>query len=297
MDTFDDGAMSSNLLSERWGLTGVSVLERLQTYPTRFVERIVSDQGCFAVKFDAQPDSAAEGSEQVQAALASALPRHVPAMTPDLSGALYVVDNGRRVTVFEDISGGPPASGTATWRGLGAILAQMHALPAVPRAFDIPVQAGANELDRLADDYPFADEFRLLALRIWRISEQPSATIHGEVNLGNARLRPDGDLVLVDWDAAGVGPIAVDLGYPLICVFHDEDLTWHVDHATAFYAGYAENCAAAVPSAEQIFDAALMHALRYLRFWNTAKRWARAQHAVRHEARLVEFLTRALDSS
>ncbi|MGH3490916.1 MAG: hypothetical protein ACRDP8_23765 [Actinopolymorphaceae bacterium] len=59
--------------------------------------------------------------------------------------------------------------------------------------------------------------------------------------LSNVRQRPDGELVLVDWDAAGTGPIAIDLGYPLICVFHDEDLTRHADHAAAFYAAYAEN--------------------------------------------------------
>ncbi|MGH3490915.1 MAG: hypothetical protein ACRDP8_23760 [Actinopolymorphaceae bacterium] len=39
---------------------------------------------------------------------------------PDLSGALHVVDHGRRVTVHEDIGGGQPPSNTQTWSGLGA---------------------------------------------------------------------------------------------------------------------------------------------------------------------------------
>ncbi|WP_238362514.1 phosphotransferase enzyme family protein [Actinopolymorpha pittospori] len=290
-----DGATSSNLLREGWGLTGVSLLQRLQTYPTRYVGRIVCDQGCFAVKVDADPGPGVEGSQHVQLAVARALAHHVPAIVPDLSGAPYVVDkDGRRLTVFEDIRGGQPTSSAPTWHRLGAILAQMHALPTVSKDFAIPVQAAANELDQQASDYPFAEDLRSLTHRVRRISDQPAATIHGEVNLSNVRQRPDGDLVLLDWDAAGTGPIALDLGYPLICVFHDEDLTWHPDRAAAFYAGYAENSTGTIPSPEQIFDAALMHALHYLRFANTAQRWARARYAINQEARLLEFLARTI---
>ncbi len=199
--------------------------------------------------------------------------------------------------VYEDIDGGQPAAIAQTWGALGTILARMHALPAVPRPFGISVQGAANELARQADDYPFAEDFRSLTQRVRRIRDHPAATIHGEVNLSNVRQRPDGDLVLLDWDAAGNGPIALDLGYPLICVFHDEDLTWHGDHAAAFYAAYAEYSVTPMPSPEQIFDAALMHAMRYLRFANTHKRWARVRHAISHEVSTIETLTRAIGLS
>ena len=292
-----DEATSSELLSARWGLTDVTVVERLQTYPTRFVERIVSGQGSFAVKVDDAPGPLVEGSEQVQSAVASELPRHVPAIVPDLSGALYVVDRRRRVTVYEDIDGGRPAPGAQTWTALGTLLARMHALPTVPRPFGISVQAAANELARQADDYPFGEDFRSLTHRVRRIRDHPAATVHGEVNLSNVRQRPNGELVLLDWDSAGTGPIAIDLGYPLICVFHDEDLTWHPDHAGAFYGAYAEHSTTPMPSPEQIFDAALMHAMRYLRFANTRKRWARIGHAISQEESLIETLTRAISPS
>lgn len=175
------------------------MLEGLRTYPTRFVERIASDQGRFAVKVDEAPGAINESSEQVQAAVATALPRHVPAIVPDLAGAPHVVDQGRRVTVYEDISGGRPPSTTETWYGLGAIVARIHALPPVPRPFAIAVHAAANELERQAADYPFADEFRSLIHRVRRITKHPAATIHGEINLSNVAQRPDGELVLLDW--------------------------------------------------------------------------------------------------
>jgi len=53
---------TSELLKSRWGLTGVRLLERLRTYPTRFVERVASDQGWFAVKVDEAPGAIEEGS-------------------------------------------------------------------------------------------------------------------------------------------------------------------------------------------------------------------------------------------
>lgn len=292
-----DEATSAELLSARWGLTDVTVVERLQTYPTRLVERIVSVQGSFAVKVDDAPGALVQGSEQVQSAVARALPRQVPRIVPDLSGGLFVVDQGRRVTVYEDIDGDRPAAIAQTWSALGTILARLHALPAVPRPFGIPVQAAADELARQADDYPFGEDFCPLTQRVRRIRDDPVATIHGEVNLSNVRQRPDGELVLLDWDSAGTGPIAIDLGYPLICVFHDEDLTWHPDHAEAFYGTYAEHSTTPMPPPEQIFDAALMHAMRYLRFANTRKRWARIGHAISQEASLIETLTRAISPS
>ena len=52
-----------------------------------------------------------------------------------------------------------------------------------------------------------------------------------------------------------------------------------------------------MPPPEQIFDAALMHAMRYLRFANTHKRWARIGIAISHEASLIEMLTRAIGTS
>lgn len=280
-------------LQEYWGLTGVTAVERLQTFPTRFVQRISSEQGCFAVKVDAEPGAAVEGSACVQLAVGAALPRHVPSIKRDRSGALAVVEQGQRITVAEDISGGRPASNIRTSSRLGALLADLHALPSVPRPYAIPVPAAADELARQANDYPFAATFRTLSDRVRRIADQPAATIHGELNLSNVVQRCDGDLVLVDWDQAGTGPIALDLGYPLICVFLHEDLSWHAEQAAAFYTGYIEHSTAQLPAAETIFDAAILHAMRYVGFANTTDRWARIEHALAHEADLAPTLPRA----
>lgn len=103
--------------------------------------------------------------------------------------------------------------------------------------------------------------------------------------------------MLVDWDQAGTGPVAIDLGYPLFCVFLEEDLSWHPDHAGAFYSAYRENSGSDLPSPEQIFDAGLLHAMRYLRFANTSRRWARIEHALSRENEHTETLRKLMGPS
>lgn len=289
-DLSPDPVLIEDVLDSHWGLTGVTVIERLQTYSTRQVRRITSDQGRFAVKVDYGAALVNREIGHVQAAVARALPRHVPMILPDRSGAFVVVNKGLSIAVHEDIDGGRPSSSAYTWSRLGALLATLHSLPPDPRPFAIPLHAAVNELSEHAAGYAFATQFRMLAERLRRIGGHPAATIHGEVNLSNVLQRSTGDLVLVDWDQAGAGPVALDLGYPLICVFLEEDLSWHPNHAAAFYSTYRDTSTSVLPAPEQIFDAALLHAMRYLRFANTPARWARVKHAVSRENELTEML-------
>lgn len=282
----------TSVLSVQWGLTDIMEKRRLQSYPTRTVYRVASEQGTFAVKIDAAPGPDFTGSDEVQDQAAQALPGHVAGIRRTRAGELSVLHRDCRVTVFEDIAGGHPPATPETWSGLGMVLAELHAVRAETRPFGVPVQAAASELERLAGNYSFATHFRSLAARVREIEPAPAtAIVHGEVNLTNVLQRPDGELVLIDWDNAGAGPIALDLGYPLICVFLTEKLQWNATQATAFYDAYRAARTIAVPSPDQIFHAAIMHALRYLRFGDHDRRWRRITYALENE----EALTRVAD--
>ena len=45
----------------------------------------------------------------------------------------------------------------------------------------------------------------------------PSAGLHGDLKLGNVALAPDGGALLIDWQMTLVAPIAVELGWFLVC--------------------------------------------------------------------------------
>jgi hypothetical protein len=79
--------------------------------------------------------------------------------------------------------------------------------------------------------------------------------IHGEINGANAGRRSNGEVALLDFV---------------------------VDHggARAFYAGYTD--AGGQIDHDRLFDAALLHALRYMWFGDVHRRWEQILHAVKH---------------
>lgn len=49
------------------------------------------------------------------------------------------------------------------------------------------------------------------------LARLPAAGLHGDLKLGNAALAPDGGVDLIDWQMTLVAPIAVELGWFLVC--------------------------------------------------------------------------------
>ncbi|MEP6631745.1 MAG: phosphotransferase [Lapillicoccus sp.] len=283
------------LLRSEYDLDIREVLDHVQSYPTRSVFRVATSDGTVAVKVDRQPPPReAVGSEAVHHDVALRLPEHLPRLRPTTSGSFAVHRPGLRVTVSEDIPGGPPPDTVETWAALGSILARLHALTPVSRPFAIPVHAAIEELATQSAAYGFGAEFRALLPRAADIDVGATATIHGEVNLSNCLARADGTIVLIDWDQAGYGRTALDLGYPLVCVFLTEDLDWRSPMAAAFYKAYQKH--RPLPDAEQILAAALFHAMRYMWFHNVDRRWRRVQHAAMNRAALMSVLSPAQTS-
>jgi hypothetical protein len=68
--------------------------------------------------------------------------------------------------------------------------------------------AGRSLIDRLTEDP--GPLFRALA-------SLPEAGLHGDLKLGNAGLADDGTVYLIDWQMTLVAPIAVELGWFLVC--------------------------------------------------------------------------------
>ena len=69
------------------------------------------------------------------------------------------------------------------------------------------------------------DKFIEVAEALPDLDALPEALIHFEMSLGNTIQRPDGTIVAVDWDEAGMGARVLDPGYFLISAFVSEDLS------------------------------------------------------------------------
>jgi len=286
------------LLSQDYGLHRPRLLGRFTTSPGRVVWHLqvvtVDALKDVAVKVAMSGQDRSRVSGQVQAWVADHEPGLAAGVWATRAGALSTVADGRRITVTEWVAGDAPDASGAQWSAVGSALARLHSLPVCAQPFAVPVGAAADELSVQAPGYTFGSDFAALIPRTRAIPLEPSVVVHGEVNAANVIVGQGGRVSLLDWDQAGAGSAVLDLGHPLICVFITEEVAWDPDQLGAFYAAYRKGVSFAVPTAADVFNAALWHAMRYLQFGNHDARWARIRWAVGHEDLILATVHDAL---
>ena len=196
-----------------------------QSFPTRRVVRIDSDQGSFVAKIDDAPGPA-ENDETLLRVLSFLNGRqfpHAPLLLRTRTDTSVARIGDSTIAVMEFIplavveSEELRASG---WKDLGRASAQLNGYTDYPQPFAIPVDRALRELAERAKGQPFEQPFMEALTRAAALTEaKQTSLIHGEINEANARRRADGSVVFVDWDQAGTGPTALEYGYPLITTF------------------------------------------------------------------------------
>jgi Ser/Thr protein kinase RdoA (MazF antagonist) len=280
-------------LAEHWPLTGISLGETMQTYPTRRVVRIDAAQGAFVAKIDDQPPAVEDASQAYSILdwLAARSFPHVPVLLKTREGRPLVHTGRMSIAVMEYLGGPKPDASCATWAELGDIARALNAIVDYPIRYAVDTQGAIAELTEQANTHPHKAQFRGFISLLSPLLHAPRhGLIHGEINLANAARRQDGTMALLDWDEAGTGPTVLEAGYPLIVVFLTEELQFRRELATAFYQQYYAGCAPSDDEKELLFRAALLHALRYMQFANQQKRWERVCYAVAQQELLLSVL-------
>ena len=286
-------------ISRHWPLDRVTPGAVLQRYPDRMTGIIHADQGDFVVKAYASDQALGlvnPGVAVIDQQLAifdylgSAKVGRVPRLLRTRAGNRFARISGITMYVLERVDGVRPADTPETWSGLGQLAARLNAHTDYPHAYAVPVRQTIIELLAQASSYPFAAKFRDLVMSLDILADQPSCLLHAELNPANALRLPDGQLCLLDWDQAGSGPWPLEAGYPLLTWFVTEDLTVRHAEAAAFYRAYASGSARPIRQPDLVFTGALLHALRYLRFGDPARRWARIMYALAHRDTLLAMI-------
>ncbi len=290
---------SSEFINRHWPLDRVIVGPILQRYPTRATVAIDTAQGRFVAKSYA--NEAALGlvepsTEEIERSLDvfGYLERngfgHAPRLLPTREGRSFARTRSRTVYLLERIEGSAAPDTAAPWAGLGRIAARLNSYTGYPHTYPIGVRGKIAEMTREARDYPFSAELLGLVASPDVLADQPPSLIHAEINTGNTLITPDGRLYLLDWDSAGAGPTVLEAGYPLITVFLTEDLIFRRDMADAFYNAYTAGEGMTSEGKELLFTAALLHALRYLKFGDINRRWTRICYALSHRDLLLSVI-------
>ncbi len=289
----------ATIVEGHWNLGHVVPGAVLQHSPTRTVMVIESDQGAFVVK--AYENAWALGlvhptpSEidrhlHIFDFLAETHFGHAPSLLPTTTGRRFVQTDDTTVCVLALIEGATPPSIPETWAELGRIAARIGEHDDYPRPYGISVAGTITELTRNAERYPFRTEMIHLVFTLGILMDQPPCLIHGEINTRNAIMGADGRLSILDWDQAGTGPWPLEPGYPLITTFLSEDLVFDSGAASAFYRLWGAGREMTAEHRELVFTAAVLHALRYLEFGDSMRRWTRIQHALAHKDALLAAL-------
>ena len=74
------------------------------------------------------------------------------------------------------------------------------------------------------------------------LDDMPKAIVHTDVHWGNTVRTPAGDMMLIDWDDAGLGPAIQDMGYFIAhkAVLPTEGVRWAPEMSIAFLQGYEQ---------------------------------------------------------
>lgn len=285
--------VTPELIASIWPLHRVSIGSPFTTHRDRHVLTIATDEGGYVLKVDLSGRGDARRSAVVIDQLARGGFQHVPALLATRTGS-YVADLlGGEAVMLEliPLPVAPEPLSPETWAEFGEVAARLNEQTRCTEPYGVPVDEALDEIEVWGSSRPFAREIPSLVARLRRelAGGSPQGMVHGEMNEANARRRSEGEIVLVDWDEAGVGPVSIETGYPLLTVFVDEvSLEVHGDAAAAFYGAY--HGAGGILDPERIFAAALMHALRHLRYGAPEARWRRILAALEMEDELRSLI-------
>jgi Ser/Thr protein kinase RdoA (MazF antagonist) len=284
--------LTKQQIEESWPLTDVTYGQVLQETGARTVSVITAREGRFVAKVSDQwrSEQVAETHAFIFDFLEGAGFGHVPAILKTKSGRNYQNIEGQPVYILELIEGKTPAQTRENHRLIGEITGSLHMLSGYPHSYLFTVADVMPELSEIAESLPFGPDYAQIVRTLPDFADLPVSLIHGEI-LGNCIETPDGRIVVIDWDEAGVGTRVLDVGHPLIQVFVSEDLEFDEGNARAFYQGYFAKIALSDVEIDRVFDAGLFYALRYIIYGNTAKRWERVKFAVSHRD-MVESVVR-----
>jgi Ser/Thr protein kinase RdoA (MazF antagonist) len=154
-----------------------------------------------------------------------------PRVIRPLDGSPVTEHHGCNLVLTSFVDGVLVETGANTPAGLyemGRAIGRLHALSpldaGLPMAECMPetrVARAEGRLATIAHQVPveWQDRFdgmlRSLA-EIPSFADLPACLIHNDCHPGNAVCRADGEVILIDWDGAGLGPAVLDLGFLLI---------------------------------------------------------------------------------
>ena len=287
--------MDTNFIKEHWRLTNVDLPKVLKKSGERIVYEVTSNEGKYVFKV-ADPSKGAKAvtkdTQILQCFNDVAYP--APRLLLTSKGESYVQENGKFVYAISFIDGDEPELTVENYMLLGQTAANLHSL----RGYTITTNFTAqNEIPRMlarAEKYNMDPLYEKLVSGLPDFENLPKCLIHTDIGAHNSIKQSSGNIILVDWDDAGIGTRILDIGFPLICDFiSSKDYAFDAERAKGFYESYCSMIDLTNTEKQLLFDAALFYALSYTIFDETGivnGQWKKVLSAIEHKTEILAVI-------
>ncbi|MEK7136205.1 MAG: phosphotransferase [Patescibacteria group bacterium] len=278
-----------NLIKENYVFpVDIKVDEILQQSGGRVVYKVTSGDNQYILKIadESKTQEMVEKDTQIFSFLKQNNFKNSSVLLETKNKERYINTEGKFVYVLEYIDGKNPESSVATWATLGEIASRLHHIEGYPYKTSFTFASEKPKFVKTAKPLPFGTDYLALANQLPDLDELPQSLIHTDIGPHNSVEKSDRQIILVDWDDAGVGTKILDLGFPLVCQFVTHELIFKEKEALAFYTSYQLRGEITDEEKDILFDAGIFFALMYLPYGDIDKNWARIRFALDNKERI-----------
>lgn len=287
--------MNEDDIKRHWALSNPTLVKTLKRSAARVVYEVKSLEGRFVFKIaDPSKDTDAVAKDMNILRFLGDVGYPAPRILPTSNGEDFIKINENIIYALSLIDGTEPQQTVQNYKLLGIATATLHNL----RGYAITTNFTTdNEIPKMlarAKLYNMDPLYEELVRNLPNFSQLPSCVIHTDIGAHNSIQQPDGSIVLIDWDDAGIGTRVLDIGFPLICDFvSSKDLTFDTDRARGFYDSYSSVIKLTDLEKQYLFDAALFYALSYTIFDESGivdGQWKKVLSALEQKDKILSVL-------
>ena len=286
--------MNSDFNTTHWPLSIVDGIRIIKQSGERIVYDVSAKEGRFIIKIADPSKSEEKVIKDIQILQFFEKVRYVaPRILPTLAGTPYVSHDNKFVYVMSYIDGNEPEKSAENYGQLGKITANLHELKGYFIPTDFTTTIEISRMISRARKFDMEPLYEQLVTSLSDFEALPTCLIHTDIGVHNSIKQPDGQIILVDWDDAGIGTRILDIGFPLICDFVSNDLAFDKERAKAFYHSYCSLIELNETEKNQIFEAALFYAMSYTIFDDSGiveGQWKKVLYAIEHKNEIISVL-------
>ena len=259
----------AKFIEKEYDLRNISIDSILQEKGGRSVYKINTDKGIFVYKSSNEAKTEEEMAKDMYIFEFSEKKgfENIPKILKTKSANNFVKNDRGYVHIMEFIDNGEPMDNTENWKEIGRITAQLHNFQNYKYETSFTPESEKETYKEIAKNIPFGQEFLEIAKNLPDFKNCSKSLIHSDIGLHNTAKNKEGKLFFLDWDSVGIGITILDLGFPLLSQFLDNELVFKKENAMAFYNTYFENKTLSKEDKELIFDAGLFFSTYIFTIW------------------------------